>query len=182
MDLALETAARRVTDRADAFRGLTGRHLASAYRLAAVILGDPTEAEDAVHDAALAAWRRWDSLRDEARFEAWFGRILVNTCRDRLRQRGRRRVVDIGAELESAFRVGDASAQTADRDALGRAFAELDPDARIVVVLRFYLDLTVDDIAARMGIPSGTVKSRLHHALRRMRSTIEPSETREVTR
>ena len=74
--------------RARAFAGLVDRRaLDSAYRYATLILGDPTDAEDATHDAALIAWRRFSELRDPDRFDAWFGRILVNTCRDRLRSR-----------------------------------------------------------------------------------------------
>lgn len=75
-------------DRARTFARLVDRRaLDRAYRYATLLLGDPTDAEDAVHDAALVAWRRFRDLRDPARFEAWFGRILVNACRDRLRAR-----------------------------------------------------------------------------------------------
>jgi hypothetical protein len=73
-----EGASLSVADgRADAFRGLVDRSLDASYGLAAVILNDRIEAEDAVHDAAVAAWRGFDSLRDPDRFDAWFRRILV---------------------------------------------------------------------------------------------------------
>ena len=62
---------------------LTAARLTRAYRLAGIVLGDPSEAQDAVHEAALQAWRHWHELRDPARFDAWFDRILVNQCRDR---------------------------------------------------------------------------------------------------
>ena len=78
------------TDRQEAFAALADRHLEAAYRLAGVILGDPFEAEDATHDAVVTSWRGYAKLRDPDRFEAWVQRILVNTCRDRLRRRGRR--------------------------------------------------------------------------------------------
>jgi RNA polymerase sigma factor (sigma-70 family) len=176
--LAPRTIERAVTDRGAAFSALTDRHLDGAYRLAAVILGDALEAEDAVHDAAVAAWRSFGQLRDPAAFEAWFSRIVVNTCRDRLRSRRRRPVVDVAAELLVAEgpRAPDALAPLADRDALARAFAVLDPDETVVVVLRYWRDLTVDDIAARLGIPPGTVKSRLHHALGRLRTALHAAE------
>jgi hypothetical protein len=75
---AHEGASLRVTDeRADAFRRLVDRSLDASYGLAAVILNDRIEAEDAVHDAAISAWRSFDSLREPDRFEAWFRRILV---------------------------------------------------------------------------------------------------------
>ena len=72
-------------DRAAAFRRLADEHLDAAYRLARAILRDPTEAQDATHDAIVQAWRKWSTLRDPSRFQPWFDRILVNTCRDRLR-------------------------------------------------------------------------------------------------
>lgn len=164
-----------VDARADAFRWLVDRHLDRAYGLAAAILGDRLEAEDAVQDAAVMAWRRWDDLRDPARFDAWFRRILVNGCRDRLRARARWRVADVGRELTEAEhpRTQDESEAAGDRDALGRAFEALGPDHRIVVVLRFRADLTVPAIAAALGIPEGTVKSRLHLALARLRRDLE---------
>ena len=155
------------------------RQLDAAYRLAAVILGDAGEAEDAVHDAAVSAWRSRELLRDEARFEAWFTRIVVNVCRDRLRSRSRHRVVELPADFaERAETHGRADVldALATRDAIGRSFAVLEPDERIVLVLRFWRDLSVDAIAERTGIPSGTVKSRLHHALGRLRTALAIDE------
>lgn len=169
----------RVTDlRADTFRRLVDRHLDGAYRLAGVILNDRIEAEDAVHEAAVAAWRGFANLRDPARFDAWFRRILVNECRDRLRDRTRHRVVGVNRELVEAEhpRIADASETTAARDALGRALIALAPDEQVVVTLRFYADLTVPVIAAMLGIPEGTVKSRLHHAMGRLRTALEVAE------
>jgi RNA polymerase sigma-70 factor (ECF subfamily) len=167
-----------VDARADAFRDLVDRHLDGAYRLASVILGDRVEAEDAVHDATVSAWAAFDRLRHPDRFEAWFRRILVNGCRDRLRGRARRRVADIGRELvESEHPVeGDAAERTATRDALDRALAGLGADHQVVVALRFGADLTVPAIAEALGIPEGTVKSRLHHALGRLRAAMTEAD------
>lgn len=174
---AIEATAPLMVSRREAFDELIERRLDDAYRLAGVILGDATEAQDAVHDAALAAWRSRDLLRDEARLEAWFMRILVNGCRDRLRARRRHRVVELDAQADN--RAGHGTSQhgndpsgIAARDAMGRALAVLEPDELIVVVLRFYRDLSVDAIAERIGIPSGTVKSRLHHAMQRLRAAL----------
>lgn len=172
--LAREAVKRPVNDRADAFAAVLDRQLDSGYRLAAVILGDPVEAEDAVHDAAVAAWRAWHQLRDPARSEAWFTRILVNQCRDRLRARRRRHGVAPATPAIAA----DAAGPLAARDAIERALAVLDPDEQLVVVLRFWRDLTVDQIAERLGIPAGTVKSRLHHALGRLRTALRVDEGR----
>ncbi len=178
--MAEMTAERGRMAAADAFAALADRHLDTAYRLACVILGDPTEAEDAAHDAAVLAWRRFGTLRDPERFEAWFCRIVTNVCRDRMRQHRRRPVFELPAGDDAPPVLADATGSLLDRDALDRAFARLDPDQRIVVVLRFYRDLSVDAIAERLGIPAGTVKSRLHNALRRLRSELERQGWREA--
>lgn len=178
--LASRTVRATMDDRATAFSALLERGLDAHYRLASAILGDRIEAEDAVHDAALVAWRGFAGLRDRDRFDAWFGRILVNGCRDRLRTRRRRPVVEpLGdADPRAGASAGeDRTATFARRDELERAVAALDPDHAVVVALRYYADLTVPQIAARLGIAEGTVKSRLHHAMRRLRTAVgEPEE------
>lgn len=169
----------RVTRAAEEFADRVTAELDRAYRLAAVILGSALEAEDVVADAALAAWRGRGSLRETDRFEAWFSRIVVNACRDRLRVRRRRPVAEMPAlevAASSAALGGDFRDGVHDRDALSRAFESLEPDERIVLVLRFWHDLTVDAIAERIGIPAGTVKSRLHHATGRLRTALAAME------
>ncbi len=177
--LARPIAAAPPLDRAEAFDRLLDRGLDGQYRLASVILGDASEAVDAVHDAAVAAWQRFDPLRDPAAFDAWFGRILVNGCRDRLRARRRRpviRALPMLGDLDRGLVVPDGTGAIGDRDAIGHAFASLDPDQAIVVALRYYADLTVPEIGRRVGIPEGTVKSRLHHALLRLRAAMRANE------
>jgi RNA polymerase sigma-70 factor (ECF subfamily) len=173
-----DRADRRSGARADAFRRLVGAALDRAYRRAAVILADRFEAEDAVHDAAERAWRSWGSLRDADRFEPWFDRILVNICRDRLRRR--RRLAEI--EVDAAGQVVDGRAaehvaRAADRDAITESLATLSIDERITVALRFEADLTIPAIARLMGAREGTVKSRLHTALRKLRAHMADMET-----
>ena len=153
--------------RAAAFTSLADQHLDASYRLARAIVGDRAEAEDATHDALVQAWRQWSTLRDHSRFEAWFHRILVNTCRNRLRSRNRWRTQDLSSDLEMAGR--DAIGQSDDRQQMGAALARLSPDHRSVLALRYYLDLPIEEIAARLGIPTGTVNSRLHYALKELR-------------
>jgi len=177
--LAAGVRDRHVSGSADEFSSLIERHLDGAYRLATVILGDAMEAEDVVHDAAISAWRHWSSLRDQDRFDAWFSRIVINACRDRLRSRRRRPVVELAPEQvggEIGLIRPDGIESLASRDALARAFAVLDPDELIVIVLRFWRDLTVEAIAGRTGTPAGTVKSRLHHALGRLRTALTIAE------
>lgn len=160
-----------IEGRAEAFALLDARRLASAYRLASLILHDGSEGEDAVQLAIAVAWERWSMLRDPTRFEPWFDRILVNTCRDRLRRMRHRPVVEIQVAADRP--ASDSFSTVGDRDAIGRAFARLSADQRIAVVLRFYRDLPIDEIAARLGVPSGTVKSRLHAALAAMRLALD---------
>ena len=156
-------------DRAGAFRQLADQHLDAAYRLAHAILRDPAEAQDATHDAFVAAWRSWDSLRDRGKFEPWFDRIVVNTCRNRLRRERRRSAVD---EFSHSL----------EREVIGEALASLSPDHQVVVALRFYRDLTISQIAERIGVPVGTVQSRLHYALKRLQVEIEATESRGPAR
>ncbi len=170
-----EGEARRLTtsgdERADAFAGLADRHLARAYRLASVILGDELEGQDAVGDAAVIAWERFGSLRERDRFDAWFDRILVNGCRDRLRRRGKVRLIAIdGAPEPSA---PDGSGTRAEHDALRHALAGLSPEQRVTVVLRYYGDLSLEEIAERTGERLGTVKSRLHYGLGALRAAYD---------
>jgi RNA polymerase sigma-70 factor, ECF subfamily len=163
-----DTLARRIEQQVD--RG---------YRLARAILTDDREAEDAVQDACLTAWQKGGSLRDQDRFDAWFERVLINGCRDRLRRRQRQRVRAIA--LQSAWTgegtTPDPSARDGDPD-LDAAFDHLDPDHRLVVLLRYWRDMSLEDIADRLDVPLGTVKSRLHYALRTMRTTLEATDGR----
>jgi len=162
-------------DRATAFRGLVGPALDAAYRRAAVLLANRIEAEDAVHDAAERAWRSWGSLRDPASFEAWFGRILVNVCRDRLRRRRRVAIVEAAVPPPEAEDTSSTAAisRIGETERVLDALAGLSPDERIAVVLRYESDLTVPEIARLTGAREGTIKARLHHALRKLRVRLE---------
>lgn len=163
------------TSPADAYRAFMEAHLDEAYRLATHILGAPADAEDAVHDAAISAWRHWPDRRDADRTEAWLRRIVVNACRDRIRAKARVRVLpgDLEADASRHPLVADASQLVHERDALQRLLARLDVDERVLLTLRFGLDLTVPTIAAVLGTREGTVKSRLHRALARARIELE---------
>jgi RNA polymerase sigma-70 factor (ECF subfamily) len=164
-------------DRRVAFAQLVDRDLDQAYRLAGIILGNGPDAEDATHDAVVQAWRALGSLRDTSRFEPWFQRILVNVCRDRLRKRRRQPVTELA--VAGLHTTADRFRDVDDRLALDRAFAELSPDQAITVVLRFHMDLPLDDVAARMGVPVGTVKSRLNAALGRLERGLTGAEVIE---
>lgn len=150
-----------------------------AYRLAGLILGDGNEAQDATQDALLLAWRSAASLRDVTVFQAWFDRILINVCRDRLRRRGKVRLIAIDDAIAPSA-THDPFRTILDRDQILRAMAFLDNDHRIVIVLHYWADLTLEDVAGRLGWPVGTVKSRLHRALATMRGRLDSATVGEV--
>jgi RNA polymerase sigma-70 factor (ECF subfamily) len=154
------------------FLRLAGGGLDRAYRLAGLVLGDATEAEDAVQDALLRAWGAAGTLRDAAGFEAWFDRILVNGCRDRLRRRKVLRFIPMDASHDTVA-VRDAFAAIGERDAILAGLDALQPDDRVVVVLHYWADLRLEDIAARLECPTGTVKSRLHRAKGVLRTRLD---------
>ena len=162
------------------FLGFASAELDRAYRLAGLLLGDASEAEDATQDALVRAWRSSGSLRDASSFQAWFDRILVNVCRDRLRRRRQIRFIALDGVPEAQGRT-DPFKQVLDADEVVRGIAGLDMDLRTVVILRYWADLTVEDIALRLDWPIGTVKSRLHRALERMRADLGPGAEPEVT-
>ncbi|HEX2755515.1 MAG TPA: RNA polymerase sigma factor [Candidatus Limnocylindrales bacterium] len=155
-----------------AFHRLAGSSLAGSYRLAVHLVGDRSDAEDVVQEALTLAWRGWPSLRDHDRFEAWFERIVVNTAYERLRKRRRKPTAHLPDEVVD--RGADRLAAAIDRDAIGRALDGLSPDHRVVVILRYWRDLPIEAIAERLGVPSGTVRSRLHYALLELRRAIDP--------
>ena len=165
---------------ASRFVRLADRQLRPAYRLAGYLLGSGDEAEDAVQEAILRAWRAWPKLRDEDRFEAWFETIVANVCRDRGQRRGHLRAMPLDDEM--AIPTRDPFRGALDRDEIGRALQALPAEQRVVIVLRFWRDLPLEEIADRLALPLGTVKSRLHYGLRTMRGVIEPTVFAEVSR
>ena len=161
-------AARRL-----AFERLTDQRLLKAYRLATLVMRDPNDAEDAVHDAAVQAWTHFDDLRDRSAFDAWFDRILINVCRRRLRQRSVRPVtMETTPEIPSV----DGASRRAEQDVLRQALDRLSPEHRVVIVLHHLEGYSNAEIAARTGEREGTVKSRIHYALRELRAAYEAAE------
>ena len=153
----------------DAIVRATGdRCVAIAYR----ILRDLHLAEDAVQAAYVAAWRDIRSLRDPDRFEAWLHRLLTRACYEEAR-RTRRFAANIRAlPVETAVTTDDVLTVN-DRDQLERAMARISIDQRAVLVYHHYLGLTLPEIAERLEVPVGTVKSRLHYASNAMRAALD---------
>ena len=154
---------------------LADRGLDRAFRLAGLILGDQSEAEDATQDALVRAWRAAATLRDPSGFDAWFDRILVNVCRDRLRRRGKVRLVTLDGVAGTVV-VDDPFRRVYDDDELLGAIRALGDDERVVLILHFWADLTLEAVGARLDCPVGTVKSRLHRGLKAIRGQLGASE------
>ena len=157
--------------RAKAFTALVDRQLPDSYRLAAVLLENDADAADAVQDAIVIAWERFRSLRNPNAFDSWFQRIVINRCIDRLRKR--RRVREIPFNSVQLARAPDQLDDVAQRDRLRQAIKDLSPNHRSVVVLRFFADLTAEEIANQTRERVGTIKSRLHYALRSLRAAYD---------
>jgi RNA polymerase sigma factor (sigma-70 family) len=151
---------------------VSGARLDATARL---ILRDPDLAQDAVQETLIRAWRGMPGLRDPAVFDHWLHSLVAHACIDIARKR-RRRVIEV--ELNPLFEpaLADGTAQVVDRDLLDRALARLEPEARAVLVLHFYLDLPLPRVAEMLGIPTGTAKSRLHRSIGTLRSLMSIDE------
>lgn len=144
------------------------------YRLAAAICG-AGDAEDVTQDALLDAWRGLDRLRDETRVRPWLHAIVANRARKHFRfSQFRPRTVEIGAEQTSAE--DDPSMSVAERDRLDRAFDRLSADQRVCVALHHSIGASVPEIAAALGVPEGTVKSRINAAVSRLRTALKEED------
>ena len=148
--------------------GRVDRFIAASQR----ILRDLALAEDATQQALLSIWRDLPQLRDPARFDAWSYRLLVRAC---YAEAGRARRAGPNIHLLPADEpmARDRLGEVVDRDQLERGFRRLSIDHRTVIVLRYLLDLPIEQVAETLGIPLGTAASRLHHAVRGMRAALE---------
>jgi len=141
------------------------------HAIASLILRDRHQAEDAVQETFVRAWRDLPGLRDLERFDAWLHRLLINSCADVGRHQ-RRWSAEVRM-IRSEPTTEDGSTSLADRDQLERGFRRLRTEQRTVVVLHFYLGLTVPEIAETLGIAQGTVKSRLHYATQVLHAALD---------
>ena len=149
--------------------------VAAGDRLHAVahrILRDTDLAEDATQQALLTIWRDLPQLRDPARFDAWSYRLLVRACYAEGR-RTRKWAPNLRLLPADGPSNADALSSVVDRDQLERGFRRLSIDHRAVVVLHHYLDLPLEAVAETLGVPLGTVRSRLLHAMRGLRAALD---------
>lgn len=159
----------------DAFSSLVDASVDRLYGVATLILRDSDRAQDAVQEALMSAWKDVRALRDPDAFDAWLHRITVWACYKAAKQERRRKTVELKVVSGPERAVApDSAAALANRDLIERQLNDLPIDHRAVIVLRFYLDLPLDEVADILDIPVGTVKSRLHRALASLRESMEP--------
>ena len=156
----------------DAYEQLARGAARRLFLVASRILRDTDAAEDAVQQTLVGIWRDLPSLRDPDRFDAWVYRLLVNACNAEARRerhhRGNLRLLASDEPVQP-----DAASTIAIRHQLDYAFGKLGVEHRTVVVLVHYLGFTANEAADVMGTPVGTVRSRLHYALKHMRAAVE---------
>jgi RNA polymerase sigma-70 factor, ECF subfamily len=156
----------------EAFDALAAASIGRLYAVAALILRDPDRAADATQEALVSAWRDLSAIRDPDRFEAWLHRVLIRSCYREAGRERRRRTVEVRALVDDAG-APDALHELIDRDQLDRAFRRLDVEERTVIVLHHIEGFLLTEIAVVLGIPVGTVKSRLHRGKRQMRAALD---------
>jgi RNA polymerase sigma factor (sigma-70 family) len=173
-DMMLVQSAQKGDERA--FAALVRRNERRLFATAYSILGSSWDASDACQDAFLEAWAKIGTLRDPSSFRPWMARVVVNKCHAAHRRTRRLVVVEAVPEREAHEFVGAESAMD-----LAEAVRLLDKDHRTVIALRYFSDLKVDDIAEILGVPAGTVKSRINRALGRLKESLgaESTEVRD---
>ena len=153
---------------AEAIEELFRRHWRRSHRAAFLVVGDGSAAEDIAQESFLAAIRALDRFDRRRPFGPWLHRITINRAIDYSRARTLRREGAVDESLEGAPpRAGEIS------DELFSALAQLAPEHRAVVVLRYVLEYTPGEIAEMLGLPRGTVNSRLRRGLDRLRPNVE---------
>jgi len=182
VDGALTATAQRVGEAAlveranrgdhEAFGALVDGRLPATFRTALAILGNEADARDATQDIFVRAWRNLPELREPDRFAAWFGRIVVNTCRTAIRGRRRRiiREISVGALPDEGQQLPSLAAAHDDRsaglDILDRALDRISVADRTLLALHHFEHLSLEMIGEQLGVPAKTVKSRMFSARR----------------
>src|SRR5436309_8380026 len=161
-----------------AYEEIVHRYQQIAFRTAYVVTGSAADAEDAAQEGFVKAYRALDRFRAGAELRPWLLRIVANEARNRLRSAGRRQRLEL--RLTEGFRQGDAApspeaaaVEADERRRLVSLVGELEENDRLIIASRYFLELSGEETAAALGIPEGTVKSRLSRALGRLRERIE---------
>jgi RNA polymerase sigma factor (sigma-70 family) len=160
----------------DAFSELAAGSIERLVRLARLIVRDADRADDAVQEALVTAWLDIRGLRDPDRFDAWMYRVLVRSCYRAARRERRRTTAEVPLLQIDADAESDSQHAVALRDQIDRGLSRLPVDQRAVLVLRHYLSLADREAAEILGVPIGTVKSRLNRATAGLRAALEADE------
>lgn len=162
-----------------AIERLVQSHQQDVYRLALSILDDSDEADDVTQEVFVSALRALESFHGNASFKTWLFSITINVCRTRLQRHKNRGRLQLTLQSlfqlrgEQAHRPEEEALQNESDDALWRAIHALDDKHRLPIVLRYYHDMPVADIAGMMRVPVGTIHSRLNHARERLRALLK---------
>jgi RNA polymerase sigma-70 factor (ECF subfamily) len=144
-----------------------------AFRLANGMLRNREDAEDAVQEAAMKAWRKRSTFRAGAEPRPWFLAIVANECK----MHRRRTKPDPARSVQVAEAITSVAESESDEvERLRLALARIDYKNRLVLVLRFYLDLSNEEVGRTLGISAATARVRVHRALQRLRPVIDVSE------
>jgi len=158
----------------EAYGLLVARYRDSYFRFAVHMLGDPDEAEEALQDAFVRAYRSLAGCNDPSRFDAWLFRILANRCRTRGGRRGRREKTFVRDEIALASAAEEHPAERAAwRDEIAHALAQLDAASREAFLLKHVEDLSYEEISERTGAGISALKMRVKRACERLRTLIE---------
>ncbi len=164
----------------EAFSALASASARRLYAVARLVLHNDAMAEDAAQEALVVAWRDLSALREPDRFGAWLHRVLVRECYKQAHRERRR--VEVEGQVRPISEESDPSRQSVVSDQIERGFAHLSVEHRTVLVLHHYLGYTFPEIAAVLGVPVGTVKSRVSRACASMREALtqdmEPAQLR----
>ena len=160
-----------------AFSALVAPRLDGLIRLASAIVGNESDARDAVQETLSIAWRELRSLRRDDRFDPWVSRILINECRRVIRMQKRLQRRESAIPEDAAFATSPlVEDRVAGRDLIVRALDRIDPDKRALLALRYLNQASIEEIGVILGIPPGTVKSRLHAARQHLKKAVAEEE------
>ena len=154
-----------------AFADLAAGAIGRLFNVAELMLRDRFLAEDAVQETLVLAWRDLRGLRDPDAFDAWLHRVLVRCVYREARRERRRSAFDLSVDGDGAH--PDSAGSLADRDVIDRGLRRLTPEQRAVLVLHHYLGMSDREAGLALGIPTGTVRSRLSRATAALRSELE---------
>jgi len=143
------------------------------FRLALAMLHDPQAAEDAVQEASFTAWRKLGLMQDQGRLRSWFLGVVANKCRNARRKKW---VVEVSVGVPEELPAKSSEEQMLHGADLRRAISRLNHDDRLVVVLYFYLDMPVDEVATVAGTSVGATRARLYRAIKKLRPDVAIEE------